>query len=220
MKYNAYIVPGFAADDRMFKNFNLDDCNMTCLNWGDFNGEKSYADYAKSVIIPQIKTDKPIVLIGFSMGGMVVSEIANLIEVHKLIFIASAKNKHELPRGKVFALRVFRPHSYMNQKRLGRFIKAFAPVFKFADKEHQQLVQTMIGDLPDGIVQFGLSSMMRWDKRESPKQDFLHIHGDKDKLLGTKRIKDKTIVSGGHFLFKTKDSVQRITELVNNYIKE
>lgn len=220
MKYNAYIIPGFAADDRMFKNFKLEDCNTTYLNWGNFNGEKSYAEYAKRVIVPQIDTDKPIVLVGFSMGGMVASELSRLIEVDKLIFIASAKNKNELPKGKVAALKVLRPHHYMNQKRLVGIVKTFAPIFKFANKEHQKLVQAMIGDLPNGIVEFGLNSFIKWDREESPNQDYLHIHGKQDKLLSIKRIKNKIEVEGGHFLLKTNESTKIVNQLVNDYINK
>lgn len=220
MKYNAYIIPGFASDDRMFKNFELENCNTSYLNWGDINGEKTYEEYAKNVILPQIKTDKPIVLVGFSMGGMVASEVARLIEVDKLVFIASAKNKHELPKGKVAALKVLRPHHYMNQKRLVGIVKTFAPLFKFANKEHQQMVESMIGDLPNGIVEFGLNSFMKWSREDAPSQDYIHIHGNQDKLLSTKRIKNKIEVEGGHFLLKTNESTKRVNQLVNDYINK
>ncbi len=219
MKYNTYIIPGFAADERMFRSLKVENSQTVCLNWENPQGARSFKEYAQNILLPKIDQSKPIVLVGFSMGGMVASELAKIINPYKLVFIASAKNRKELPVGKVQLLKILRPHKYMTQKRLAKLVKLAGPIFKFASKEHKQLFLAMVSDLPDGFIEFGLASFITWKKEDLPERDYIHIHGEDDSLILHKRVANKQLVPGGHYLMKTR-SVPKINEIINEYVAQ
>lgn len=218
MKYNAYLIPGYGESSKMFKRLALPDCERHYLDWEAAKGIKTYEQYAQEIFLNQIKTDKPIVIVGYSMGGMVAIELAKLVFADKLIIISAAKTKRELPRTKIKLMQFFRPHHWINQKRIKGVIRISKPITKLMSKEHQKLINISHKDLPEGIVNFGLRALTKWKNIEYPIVNYIHIHGKGDKLIPAKRIKNASIIEGGHFLLQNK-SYREVNTLIKEFIK-
>ena len=92
---NLYIFSGLGADKRVFKYLDFSKYNATFIDWINPFENESIEDYAKRLTV-QVTSEKPI-LIGLSFGGIMAVEVGKIIESKKIILIASAKNKSEIP---------------------------------------------------------------------------------------------------------------------------
>ncbi|MCP1996093.1 alpha/beta hydrolase [Flavobacterium sp. HSC-61S13] len=90
-----YILSGLGVDRRVFDRIDFGNLNPEFIDWIETIYNESLADYAKRMV--QLIPDENPILIGLSFGGMVAIEISKIIQTEKLILIASAKTKYELP---------------------------------------------------------------------------------------------------------------------------
>ncbi len=95
MKKEIYIFSGLGADESVFQKLDFSGFETTFIKWIIPNENETIENYT-SRILNQIKTTKPI-LIGLSFGGIIAVEVAKQIETEKVIIIASAKTKNEIP---------------------------------------------------------------------------------------------------------------------------
>jgi len=92
-----YFVPGLSASSKIFEYLDLPADKYTChyLEWiTPENERESIEDYALR-LCAFIKESNPI-LVGVSFGGIMVQEMARIVEAKKTIIISSVKNKLEL----------------------------------------------------------------------------------------------------------------------------
>ncbi|MGN7784629.1 hypothetical protein ACTJIJ_08885 [Niabella sp. 22666] len=92
-----YVFSGLGVDRRVFNNIDFGDLDIAHVEWIDPEPEEPLVHYAQRIAANRIIPHST--LIGLSFGGMLSVEIAKLIPVDKIILIASAKTKNELPRG-------------------------------------------------------------------------------------------------------------------------
>src|SRR6185295_12662907 len=90
-----YILSGLGADERVFKSIDFGNHEIHFIQWVPPLLNESIEEYSKR-ISTQIKSPRPI-LIGLSFGGMMAVAISKHIETEKIILIASAKTKKEIP---------------------------------------------------------------------------------------------------------------------------
>src|SRR6476661_9684487 len=95
LKKQVYILSGLGADERVFQKLDLKDFDPIFIKWVEPCKSESLENYSTR-IIQQIPTLNP-TLIGLSFGGIVAVEIAKQIQTEKVILIASAKTKYEIP---------------------------------------------------------------------------------------------------------------------------
>lgn len=95
MKKQVYLFSGLGADERVFQKIDFSFCSITNVKWFTPEVDEPIEKYAAR-LIHQIKSPKPI-LIGISFGGMIAIEVAKQLETEKVILIASAKVKNEIP---------------------------------------------------------------------------------------------------------------------------
>lgn len=90
-----YIFSGLGVDRRVFDEIDFKDLDVYFIEWIDPLKNESIEDYAKRISIGAIEKDS--ILIGLSFGGMMAVEVSKVIPIKKVILIASAKTKSELP---------------------------------------------------------------------------------------------------------------------------
>lgn len=90
-----YIFSGLGPDKRVFQFMNFSDFDTTFIEWINPIKNESIENYALR-LTKQITSNNPI-LIGLSLGGIMAIEVAKHITTEKIILIASAKTKNEIP---------------------------------------------------------------------------------------------------------------------------
>src|SRR5436305_11890870 len=92
---HVYIFSGLGTDERVFQYIDFTYFSVHYIKWVPPLKEETIHSYALR-ITEQIHFKRPI-LIGVSFGGIMAVEVAKLIATDKLILIASAKTKYEIP---------------------------------------------------------------------------------------------------------------------------
>jgi hypothetical protein len=189
------MMPGMAANPSIFEHIELDaeHFEIHWLKWQLPEKNESLQSYAKKML-KYIHHDNP-VLIGVSFGGVLVQEMAKLINYEKLIIISSVKQRSEIPIHMKFARETgvykYLPFGLLNyiteieKLPLGNFfrkrVKLYKQYLSVSDKKY---------------LDWAVREMVCWEQEE-PIKEIIHIHGDKDKVFPVKNIKDYINLAGG-----------------------
>ncbi len=95
MTKELYIFSGLGADERVFQRLDFPGFSTTFIKWIVPQDKETIENYATR-LLDQITTTNP-TLIGLSFGGLIAVEVAKQIDTEKVILIASAKTKKEIP---------------------------------------------------------------------------------------------------------------------------
>ena len=202
-KIPVYFMPGLAASTLIFEKIDLpkDVFEVVFLEWEIPLVKESLVEYALRMT-QKIKHPNP-VLIGVSFGGILVQEMANLIEVRKLIIISSAKTNLEFPkRMKVAkatkAYKLIPMNLILNLENLARF--------SFGEKINQRLhlYEKFLSVRDIGYLEWAVEQVILWDRTKVDPR-VIHIHGDADDVFPIKNIEDCIRIKGAtHILILTK----------------
>jgi len=198
-----YLFSGIGADHRAFQKLDLSGYQVTYIDWLSVEGNEAIEHYAKR-LLDQITSPKPI-LIGLSFGGIMAAEVAKLIEVEKIILIASVKTCHELPPSVKLNLIPFykilpgwllvRPNFIVNW------------LFGTESKSDRKLLADILHDTDPNFVKWALDKITHW-KNERIHPHTIHIHGTADRLFPFKYIKGAIPVTGGGHLMTVNRSLE------------
>lgn len=195
-----YILSGLGVDQRVFSKIDFEGLHVTYIDWISPLLKESMSDYAKRMSL-QILDDKPI-LIGLSFGGMMAMEIAKIIEVQKIVLLASAKNDRELPflYRVIGALKLNRiiPNAFLKQHNI--IVDYF---FGISSREDKLMLKKILLDTDPIFLGWAINQILNWRNREIPAP-VIHIHGDKDRIIPTSKIKPTYLIeNAGHFMTMT-----------------
>jgi pimeloyl-ACP methyl ester carboxylesterase len=188
-------MPGLAANPSIFERISLprEKFQIHWLDWLLPKPKEQLKDYAQR-LKTKIVHDNP-VLIGVSFGGIIVQEIAQLMDVRRVIIISSVKSEKELPRRMKFArhTKVFKilPTS------LAQYVDSFEniAVGDFA-KKRAKLYKKYLNITDTRYLDWAIEQMVCW-KRPEPYPNVVHIHGDKDEIFPYRYIDGCITVPGG-----------------------
>lgn len=208
-----YIFSGLGVDKRVFDNIDFGNLDVCFIDWITPQKNESIENYAHR-ISKSISTTKP-TIIGLSFGGMIAVEIAKMLDVEKLILIASAKSKNELP--------IY--YHLFGKLKLNRLIpnSLFKVHHVFMDwlfgiklKSDKKLLKNILKDTDAHFLSWALDKILNWNNTVYP-QRCIHIHGEKDRLIPIRNIKvDFKVKQGGHFMTITQSSdIEKIIKSLN-----
>ncbi len=194
-KIHVYMMPGMAANTRIFKNISLpeDRFQVHLLEW--FVPEKgmSLPEYACKMN-EQVREKDP-VLIGVSFGGMLVQEMARHMPVRKVIIISSVKMKSEMPRRLVFAkytgIHKLLPTGLVNNLDL---LAKYA--FGETVSQRLDLYREYLEVKDKYYLDWAIDQIVNWTQT-SFDPSVIHIHGEKDAVFPKQYIKNCIPVKNG-----------------------
>lgn len=200
---HVYLMPGMGAGPEIFEYIRLpeDKFEIHLLHWKLPLKNEPIRDYAQRMCSEVAHQN--CVLIGVSLGGIVVQEMNHFLSVKRLIIVSSVKSKFELPRkmrfAKITGAYRFLPTSLLNHTaQLQRF-----PLGKFV-KKRLQLYQRYMEMSDRSYLDWAIDSIVHW-KREHPINGVVHIHGEKDIVFPIKYIHDCIVVpEGTHIMIINK----------------
>lgn len=201
LKKELYIFSGLGADERVFQRLDFSGFSTTFIKWVVPHDTDTIEHYATR-LLDQINTTKPI-LIGLSFGGLIAVEVAKQIETEKVILIASAKTKNEIPFYYRFTgqlgLHKLLPTQLLKKS---NFITNW--FFGTTSPFDKQLLKQILIDTDPTFLKWAIDKVARWTNQTQTKNIF-HIHGSSDKILPLSYVKcNSTITNGGHLMTLNK----------------
>jgi pimeloyl-ACP methyl ester carboxylesterase len=192
-----YIFSGLGADERVFQRLDFSGFPVTFIRWEIPYKTETIENYA-SRLIRQITTSKP-VLIGLSFGGIISIEIAKQIDTEKVILIASAKTKKEIPYYYRWA-GTLRLHKLLPVQLLKRPNYISEQLFGTASSSERLLLQSILAGTNTAFLKWAIDKVVTWPNL-TPLNNIRHIHGTKDRILPFRFVNcDLAVKDGGHFL--------------------
>ena len=222
MRQKIFIFSGLGADHRVFHKMNFHEFEPVYIHWLEPFKNETIQNYALR-ISQQITEPNPIVL-GISFGGMMAIEVSKFLPFQKLILIASAKTKQEIPLlyrilGKL-KVPLFFPMKWLKKSnRLSYF------VFSVSDQDDRKILDDIYHDTSPTYLRWALNAVCTWQNEEirwnctPASKNLMHIHGTNDRILYYSNIKNAVpIPNGGHLLPLTE--TQKLEELIFKFLHE
>ena len=213
MTDKCYLLSGLGADGTVFQYLDFEGVEVEYMEWLSPLPKETLPAYAKRMT-QKITTPHPI-LVGLSFGGMVAMEIAKQIPVKKVILISSAKERKELPWFYRFSakLKLQKILPYTLIKRTNGFTYW---LFGATSAHEKALLKEIFRKTPTTFLKWAINAILTWKNTEISTH-ILHIHGDKDRILPYKNVKDTLcITGGGHSMIVNK--AHEITPLINKFL--
>ncbi|MDK2771124.1 MAG: alpha/beta hydrolase [Flavobacterium sp.] len=195
MKIPVYFMPGLAASTAIFENIVLpeDQFEMILLEWKIPLERETLQEYAKRMC-SEVKHENP-VLVGVSFGGILVQEMSEFVSARKVIIISSVKSNKEMPKKMKFAKKTLAykliPTGLISN------IEALAK-FSFGESINKRLklYEKFLSMRDKKYLDWAIENVILWS-RSKPKENIIHIHGDKDDVFLPEYIKNYIPVPGG-----------------------
>lgn len=189
------MMPGMAANPSIFEHIKLNSSHFEIhwLHWQIPIKDESIQDYAKRMLT-NIKHEKPI-LIGVSFGGVLVQELAKIIDVERLIIISSVKQSSEIPKPMKLARETgiykYLPFGLLN------YIKEIEKLpIGNAIRKRLELYKQYFSVNDKVYLDWAVKQMVCWNQT-SPMENIIHVHGDQDMVFPIRNIEDCIVVKGG-----------------------
>lgn len=198
-----YLVPGQGSDYRIFDKLQLPDSYDTIhvKHLIPFKKE-SLNNYSKRISV-QIDTIQMFSIIGVSLGGMVATELAEILNPKKVIAISSANNKEELPGRYTFmkAIPIYKMVPAILYK-YGSYIAQ--PLFEPDRKKEKETCKDMLQAKDPVFLKRAIHMIVNWE-RETYASNVYHIHGTNDHTLPYRKVNsDFTVDNGSHMMMLTR----------------
>ncbi len=217
LKTAVYLIPGQGSDYRLFNNLKLNDnYDIKYVHHCIPDEGMTMAQYAKKLSL-QIDTNKPFVLIGVSLGGMLSVEISEICNPKKVIIISSAKSRNELPGRYKFQKDV--PIYDLVSGELSKKGALFLQPIVEPDRNNQKdTFIAMLRDKDPDFLERTIAMIIEWERVEYPN-DITHIHGNKDKTIPIRNVKYNYLIKeGSHMMVLTRG--EEISKLILEILSE
>lgn len=194
-KIPVYFMPGLAANPLIFERIKLDEAlfDVRYLEWKIPEENESLEEYAARIVL-EVKDSNP-VLIGVSFGGILVQEMAKLINVRKVIIISSLKTDLELPK-RLKWIKMTRLYKFVPIRLLLGILKLVQLISGEKIQQRMQLYEKFLSVRDTRYLKWAFEKVLQWNCPEINKK-LIHIHGNKDQMFPVKNIKNCMVVEGG-----------------------
>ena len=210
-----YLIPGQGADARLYDKLQLDEKYMPVI-LDFFIPEENWTlkDYA-ALFAAKIDTSEPFALIGVSLGGMICSELCEIVNPEKVILISSAKSRNELPKRYRFMSQL--PINKLVPQQLYKTGAQIAqPLVEPDRKQGKEIFVSMLKDKDPAFLKRTVNMIINW-KKQKHHQQIVHIHGDNDHTLPLKNVQADYVIKGGsHMMVYTRG--EEISAIVNGIL--
>lgn len=202
-KINAYFFSGQGSDYRIFSKITLDS-NYQLINIAMPIPSKNETieEYSKS-LISQIDTTKKYIFIGVSLGGMVCSELADIMHPERIIIISSAKCRDELPG--LYQFQKYVPVNKIVPKGMVKIgAQILQPIVEPDRKKNKIVFKSMLKNKSSKYFKGSANMIVNWDKTDY-NPEIVHIHGSNDHTLPVRNVHANYVVKGGsHMMTLTR----------------
>jgi pimeloyl-ACP methyl ester carboxylesterase len=213
-----YFFPGQGSDRRLFDSLTIDNSfNTKVIEYGTPPKGGTLKEFAAE-LAKQIDTTGNFVLVGVSLGGMICTEISEILNPQKTIIISSAKNRSELPSRykfqKVIPLYKLFPGSFLLAG-----AKVMQPIVEPDRNKNKKIFKSMLGQKDALYMKRTIKLIVKWDRKTNTKPVY-HIHGTNDHTLPIRKMNSVNYVvkHGSHMMTLTR--AKEISIILNEILSE
>ncbi|HVT84983.1 MAG TPA: alpha/beta hydrolase [Chitinophagaceae bacterium] len=209
-----YFISGLGADRRVFSLLDLSFCEPVFIDWIKPQKKESLENYAIRLrsLIPETAPN----VVGISLGGMLVTEMAKFDKNIKGIILSSNKTKDEFPQYLRFA-KFFPIYKWLPSKISKKIMLNFQWVLGVKGKSQKRMLRQIILDSDMTFVKWALDAILNWQNAKTP-DNIIHIHGTSDKLLPYRFVKANYTVKGGTHVMTINKS-EEISNILKTLLK-
>ncbi|WP_353120935.1 alpha/beta hydrolase [Dysgonomonas capnocytophagoides] len=200
---NVYFISGMCVNCGVFDKIELpENCTRSYIEWSIPKKGETIEEYAFQ-LSKKIDLNKPFVIVGYSLGGIIMQEMNKFIHPEKNILISSIKAEKERP-----LLFKIAKASHI----LKHIPQALYSVNKTLSNAFTRLIYDMTIEEIEEYVSYTSSIYMKWATCQItewlPSQqcdNLYHIHGTKDQIFPYKHVSNAyTIKEGDHLMVMRK----------------
>jgi esterase/lipase len=194
-KIHVYFMPGLAASSTIFEKIKLPEeiFEIHLLDWIMPEKAETLKNYAERMS-KFVKHNKA-VLIGVSFGGILVQEMAQFLELRKIIIISSVKSNKELPSRMKIA-RTTKAYKLIPTSLLSNVDALAKYAFGTMIKERLKMYKKYLTMSDKVYLDWAIEQVVCWE-RTIVDNNVIHIHGDNDSVFPVQNIKDFINVKAG-----------------------
>ena len=197
-----YLLPGQGSDSTLFSKLTFPEkYEVKQIKYITPYEDETMQAYAKR-LSTQI-ADYEFILIGVSLGGMLSTELTELVNPLKTIIISSAKSQYELPKRYHFQKKI--PLYKLFGPRINKIgAKVLQPLVEPDRNKEKEAFKAMLDRKDPIFLNRTIAMIINWD-RTKHNPDIIHIHGDNDHTLPHRNIEFDYLVSdGSHMMTLTR----------------
>ena len=211
-----HFLSGLGADERVFRQLDLPGIEPRYIQWIKPRRDEKLAAYAHR-LLEQIDTDRPVILVGVSFGGIMAQEIAKLITCKKVIIISSIKSWREKP-WQLHLVNFTKAHRLLPF----RMVKSHRNwgndyFFGTETKGESVFLKTIINETDEFFFKWAINQIVCWTP-DHDHTDVFHIHGTEDRIFPYKPIQNCIPVEGaGHFMIVNR--AKQVSHLIKQALQ-
>jgi esterase/lipase len=126
-------------------------------------------------------------LLGVSLGGMICTELNEMLNPEKTIMISSAKNRKELPFRYKFQ-KIVPIYKLFPGQILLAGAKMLQPIVEPDRNKNKKTFKSMLGSKSPVYMKRTIGLIINWNRKTNLKP-IIHIHGTKDHTIPIRKIK-------------------------------
>ena len=210
-----YLLPGQGSDKRIFSDLVFaKEYTVKHIEYPIPLKGETMKEFA-SRLTNQIDTSDHFILIGVSLGGMLATELSEMISPDKVIIISSAKNRNELPGRYKFQQKL--PVYKMVGPKLSKAgAKALQPLVEPDRNNNKDTFKAMLQSKDPIYLDRTIDMIMEWNRTDN-NSEIIHIHGDRDHTIPIQNVVyDTLIVDGSHMMTLTR--APQISSIINTIL--
>lgn len=212
-----YLFPGQGSDNRLFSKLKFDNRYIVHHVYYPIPQKGLRLNEFAFQISKQIDTSQNNIFIGVSLGGMICSELTDMLHPQKTIIISSAKCRKELPiRYK------FQKYVPINKLIPAKVVywgaKVLQPIVE-PDRNHEkETFKSMLSSKSPKYLKRTANMIINWNKTAFSDK-IIHIHGTNDHTLPLRYLQTNYIIKdGSHMMALTKGD--EINELILKILEQ
>ena len=184
-----YLIPGLGSDKRMYRSLLEVLPQATVVEFIRPYYAETLEEYAKRMA-EGINTSEKFSIIGTSLGGMIAVEISKILNPEKVVLIASAKSRHELPLF-LRSLSLVKLHKLFNAPIVIRTKeRKIRRIVSDQEEELKKMLLEMNKDADPKFIEWAGDAIINWKGEDNYRKDIIHFHGTKDRLFPIRRIEN------------------------------
>src|SRR5690606_2445402 len=194
-KINLHLMPGMAASPAIFEGIRLpsETFELHPLEW--FLPEKGMSLQAYAQKMCELIEHPEPVLLGVSFGGMLVQEMAKILNPRKTVIISSVKSRTELPKRMIFA-KYTKVHKLLPTGLVNNVELLAKYAFGESVTKRLHLYEKYLSVRDRYYLDWAIDKIVNWEQTVPP-ENLIHIQGEKDAVFPLSNIRQCIVVKNG-----------------------